>query len=95
MKPVLSPHPISVTLIVETPDDAYEIAYRWVCDILHEDPQRVPWNLINWRSLLVARKQYPVELYLLFPLTTRRIKFMNELKKSDIHYKVFENPNGV
>ena len=95
MKPILTPHPISVTLIAETPDDAYEIAYRWVCDILHEDPDRVPWNLINWRSTLVSRKQRFVELYLLFPLKTKLTRFMRELAKSAIQYRIFENKNGV
>lgn len=94
MKPILTPHPISVTLIAETPDDAYEIAYRYVCDILHEDPDKAPWNLVNWRSTL-TRKHRSVELYLWFPLKTRMARFMRELAKSAIQYRIFQNPNGV
>lgn len=91
MKPILNPHPISVTLTAQTPDDAYEIAHRYIYDILHEDPEGAPWHLINWRSKLRGA----VELYLLFPLTTRRRKFLKEITNARMQFVIFENPDGV
>lgn len=91
MIPKLTPNPISLTLEICRPNDAYEIAHKYLTEVLHENPDKAPWKLDEWRKSLSGT----TELYLLFPLATRRTKFLKEIARTDWGYEIFTNPGGA
>lgn len=88
---LLNKNPISVTIIVKNPHDAYEIAHMYITDILHQKPDEAPWKLDEWRRTLRGS----TELYFLFPLTTRRTRFMKDIFKNGYQYYVYERKEGA
>lgn len=79
---------ITVTLIAETAADAYGIAWIYY-ESMRVD--KAPWDLNEWRKSLKG----PVELYFIFPMTTRRNRFLKEIEKEGYKYTLFCNPNGI